>query len=82
MTELRRQLGHAAGIDVGWIAEDEVVAIGAQRLEEIAAMERNAVAQAMTCHVTTRQGERTGRQIDRVDAGMREDQRRQDGETA
>src|ERR1700730_5573161 len=56
MTVLWRQTRHGARIDIGRVAEDEVVAPGAERLEEIAAMERDAIAQAMRLHIAPRQG--------------------------
>ena len=45
-------------------------------------MERNTVPQAMGGHVAARQRQRTGREIDCIDPGAREDQRCQDGEAA
>ena len=45
-------------------------------------MERDAVVQAMRPHVAPSQRQRAGRQIGGVDARLREDQRRQDGEAA
>ena len=67
-----RQLRHAARIDIGRVGDDQVVALLAERLEEIAAMERDAVAQPVRRHIAPRQRQRAGRQIDRVDPGARE----------
>ena len=76
----RRQLRHGAGIDIGRVAQDQVIALALQRREEIAAMERDAIAEPMARHVAPRQRQRAGRQVRGIDARAREGERRQDGE--
>jgi hypothetical protein len=82
VTVLGWQARHAARIDIGRVAEDEIVAPAGEGLEEIAAMERDAVVQAMRLDVAAGERQSAGRQIGGGDAGLREDQRRQDGEAA
>ena len=74
----RRQLRHRLGIDIGRVAQDQVIAPAVQRREEIAAMERDAIAEPMARHVAPRQRQRAGRQVGRIDACARKGERRQD----
>ena len=46
-----RQAGHAFGVDIGRIGNDEVVAGIAQRLEQIAAVQREPVRQAVIADI-------------------------------
>jgi hypothetical protein len=78
----RRQLRHGTRIDIGRVAQHQVVALALQRREEIAAMKRDAITEPMARNVAPRQRERTGRQVRGIDARPREGQRRQDGEAA
>ena len=44
---LARQRGHAFGVDIGRIRDDEIVAVVAERLEQIAAIQCQAVVEAV-----------------------------------
>src|SRR5262249_53388938 len=79
---LRRQARHAASIDVGRIADDQVVAPPAPGREQIAAMKRDAILQPMAFDIAPRQRQRLGRKVGGIDAGMRKGERSQDGKTA
>ena len=45
------QIGHAFGIDIGRIGNDEVVALAAQRLEQIAAVQCKPVLQPVIADI-------------------------------
>ena len=49
---LGRQARHALGVDIGRVGEDQVVALAGQRLEQVAAMKRDPVAQPMRRHTS------------------------------
>lgn len=88
MAVFGRQLRHRRRVDIRRVRQDHVVArVGLraecrQRRIQIAAVQRDPVFEAVVAHVDLRDFERIGRQIDRVDFGVRERARREDREAA
>ena len=79
---LGRQLVHRVGRDVRRVADDEVVGLFRQVGEQVRADQVDAVGEAVFGDVALRDGERVGRQVDRVDVGVRIGVREQDREAA
>ncbi len=48
-----RQGGHAVGVDIGRIGDDEIVASVAERLEQVAAVKREAILKAVIADVAS-----------------------------
>ena len=78
----RRQRGHAFGVHIGRIGDDEVVALAADRPKQVAAVQRDAISEAMIADVARGDGECILRYVDRVDFGMGKMPRRENGEAA
>ena len=76
------QAVHAPCIDVGRVADDEVVALSGERREQVAAMECDAIAQPVRRDIASGERQRAGREIDGIDLRGRKGERRQDREAA
>src|SRR6185437_7463078 len=66
----RRQRGHALGIDIGWIGDDEVVALVSKRGEEITAMQCDAVFEPVIGHIARRDRERVLGDVYSINGGV------------
>jgi hypothetical protein len=78
----RRQRGHAFGIDVRRIGDDQIVALAAERSEEIAAVQRDAVFEAVFADIARGDRERVLGNVHGIDSGARKMPRGEDGEAA
>ncbi len=76
------QVRHRQRGDVGRIADDEVVALAGQVREQVGADQVDAVGERIVGDVALGDRERVGRDVDRVDVGVRICVREQDRETA
>lgn len=66
----RRQLGHGLGVHIGRVRKDEVEALLAERREEIAAMERDAVLETVIGDIALGDLERIGGNVRSVNVGV------------
>jgi hypothetical protein len=78
---LRRQRRHARVVDVGRVAEDQVVG-AAQCREEVGLDDADAIVEPVPADVDARERERRGRDVGSVDRDFRIDHRGDDGEAA
>ena len=69
-------------VDIGWIGDDQVVAPAADRLEQVAPMQRHPVFQTVIGNVARGDGEGVSGKIDRVDTGIGKRTGREHRETA
>src|SRR5262245_6335137 len=67
-----RQAGHALGIDIGRVGDDEIVALVAKRREEIATVQRDAIVKGVIRNIAGSYSERIFGNVDGVDRGMGE----------
>ena len=77
-----RKRGHAFVVDIRRIGDDEIVARGLDRREQIAAQQPNALLQAMVRDISPGDLDRRFGKLDRIDLRLRKAQRSQDRETS
>src|SRR5882724_9975088 len=77
-----RQSGHANPIDIGRVGDDQVVALVADRPEQVAAVQHHPFLKAEAGNVAGGDVERILGDVDRVDRRVRKAPARQNGKTA
>ena len=67
-------------VDIRRVRQDQVEARALDRGEQIALLQRDAILKAVLVEVARGHFERAGRDVDRLDARIREDARRENGQ--
>ncbi len=80
MSELVGQAAHCLGRNVRRVADDQVVALAAERGKRIGLQQANASAQPVVSQVDASNRERRGRNVCRIDSGAGEAMGGQDGQ--